>query len=157
MSKPPRSGGALSFLGLHLRLPRAQGTMARHRTMTLSHPIIAVVDDDAAVRNSLKFSLEIDGFAVWTYAYAEDLLGSSNLSNFPCLIVDQDMPRMTGLELVATLRARGVEVPALLVSGRLTPAVTRQASAAGIAVVEKPFLGNGLLESIRTAIDTRPS
>ena len=43
--------------------------------MASSHPIIAVVDDDAAVRNSLKFSLEIDGFVVRTYANAEELLG----------------------------------------------------------------------------------
>ena len=157
MSKPLRSSDALSFLGLHLRLPRAQGTMARHRTMTLSHPIIAVVEDDAAVRNSLKFSLEIDGFSVRTYANAEEFLRSSNLRNFQCLVVDQDMPRMTGLELVAALRERGVEVPALLISGHLTPAVTRQASAAGIPVIEKPFLGNGLIESIRAAVGTRPN
>ena len=119
--------------------------------MTLSNPIIAVVEDDTAVRNSLKFSLEIDGFAVRTYANAEELLGSSNLNNFQCLIVDQDMPRMTGLELVAALRRQGLDIPTVLVSGHLTPAVTRQASAAGIPVIEKPFLGNGLIEFIRTA------
>ena len=53
---------------------------------------------------------------------------------------------MTGLELVTALRAQGVKVPTLLISGRLTPAVTRQASVAGIPVVEKPFLGNGLID-----------
>jgi FixJ family two-component response regulator len=157
MSKPLQSGGALLCFGLYLRPPSAPGTMARHGTMTVSHPIIAVVDNDAAVRNSLKFSLEIDGFAVRTYANAAELLGSSGLSNFQCLVVDQDMPRMTGLELVAALRKRGVEVPALLVSGHLTPTVTRQASAVGIAVVEKPFLGNGLIDSIRAAVGTKPS
>lgn len=131
--------------------------MAQHHTMAITRPIIAVVDDDAAVRNSLKFSLEIDGFAIRTYASAEELLGSGNLNSFQCLVVDQDMPRMTGLELVTTLRAQGVKVPALLISGRLTPAVTRQASVAGIPVVEKPFLGNGLIESIRAAVGTKPS
>ena len=131
--------------------------MARHRIMAITPPIIAVVDDDAAVRNSLKFSLEIDGFAIRTYASAEELLGSGNLDNFQCLVVDQDMSRMTGLELVTALRAQGVKVPTLLISGRLTPAVTRQASVAGIPVVEKPFLGNGLIESIRAALETTPS
>src|SRR6476619_8226275 len=101
--------------------------MARHRTMAITRPIVAVVDDDAAVRNSLKFSLEIDGFSIRTYASAEELLGSGNLNNFQCLIVDQDMPRMTGLELVKALRAQGVRVPTLLISGHVTPAVTRQA------------------------------
>src|SRR6266568_2332379 len=120
--------------------------------MAISLPIIAVVDDDAAVRSSLKFSLEIDGFAVRTYASADDLLKSGNLSDFQCLVVDQNMPRMTGLELVAQLRKQGLKVPALLVSGHLTPAVTRQASAAGIPTIEKPFLGNGLLDSIRAAV-----
>jgi two-component system, LuxR family, response regulator FixJ len=131
--------------------------MARHRTMAITHPIIAVVDDDAAVRNSLKFSLEIDGFTIRTYASAEEFLGSGDLANFQCLVVDQDMPRMTGLELVTALRTRGVKVPALLISGHLTPAVTRQASVAGIPIVEKPFLGNELIESIRAAVGTTPS
>lgn len=127
--------------------------MDRHGTMTASHPIIAVVDDDTAVRNSLKFSLEIDGFAVWTYANAEEFLRSSNLDSFQCLIVDQNMPRITGLELVAVLRERGLEVPIVLITGQLTRAVVRHASAAGIPVIEKPFLGNGLIELIRTATD----
>ena len=157
MSKPLRSGGALLFFGLHLRLPRAQGTMARHRNMTHSHPIIAVVDDDAAFRNSLKFSLEIEGFAVRVYASAEEFLDSGNLTSFQCLIVDQDMPRMTGLELVATLRERGAKVPTLLISGNSTPAVKRQASVAGIPVIEKPFLGNGLIDSIHAAVATKPT
>ena len=130
--------------------------MARHR-MAITRPIIAVVDDDAAVRNSLKFSLEIDGFAIRTYASAEELLGSGNLDSFQCLVVDQDMPRMTGLELVTTLREQGVKVPALLISGRPTPAIRRQASFAGIPVVEKPFLGNGLIDCIRAAVGTKPS
>ena len=48
--------------------------MARNGDMAIAHPIIAVVDDDAAVRNSLKFSLEIEGFMVRTYVSAEELL-----------------------------------------------------------------------------------
>jgi two-component system, LuxR family, response regulator FixJ len=123
--------------------------------MTISHPIIAVVDDDAAVRNSLKFSLEIDGFAVRTYASADELLSAGSLMDVQCLIIDQDMPRMRGLELAAALREQGVEVPVLLISGRMTPAVSRDASVAGIPIIEKPFLGNGLLESIRAAVGAK--
>jgi len=130
--------------------------MVRHGIMAI-YPIIAVIDDDAAVRNSLKFSLELDGFAVRIYANAAELMSSGNLTDLQCLIVDQDMPLMTGLELIGMLRAQGVKVPALLVSGNFTPAVTRQASAAGIPVVEKPFLGNGLIDSIRAAVGTKPS
>ena len=131
--------------------------MARHGDMASSHPIIAVIDDDAAVRNSLKFSLELDGFAVRTYADAAELLGSGHVNDLQCLIVDQEMPRMTGLELIAMLRAQGVKVPALLVSGNFTPAVTRQASVAGVPVIEKPFLGNKLIDTIRAAVGTKPN
>ena len=124
--------------------------------MANSNTLIFVVDDDAAVRNSLKFSLEVDGFTVRTYANAEELLRAADLTACRCLVIDQNMPRMEGLELVATLRQRGVNVPAVLISGRVTPALARQASEAAIPVVEKPFLGNGLIESIRTAVETRP-
>jgi two-component system response regulator FixJ len=130
--------------------------MARDSDMAILHPVVAVVDDDAAVRNSLKFSLEIDGFVVRTYAGAEELLRAADLAACQCLVVDQDMPRTTGLELVAVLRRQGVEVPAVLISGHLTPAVTRQASAAGVPIVEKPFLDNGLIELIRAATGNTP-
>jgi two-component system, LuxR family, response regulator FixJ len=123
--------------------------------MAISPPIIAVVDDDAAVRNSLRFSLELEGFLVRTYVSAADLL-ESDLTSLRCLIVDEDMPQMTGLELVAKLRAQGMMIPALLMSGRLTPAIMRRASVAGVVLIEKPFLGNGLIESIRAAVGTKP-
>jgi FixJ family two-component response regulator len=84
------------------------------------------------------------------------LLNLHSLTDLQCLIVDQDMPRMTGLELIAMLRGRGVRIPALLISGRFTPAVTREASAAVVPVIEKPFLGNGLVDSIRAAIKAKP-
>jgi two-component system, LuxR family, response regulator FixJ len=116
-----------------------------------------VVDDDAAVRNSLKFSLEIDGFAVGTYGSAEELVGANDLSACRCLIVDQDMPRMTGLELVAMLRKKGVEVPAILISGNVTRALITLASGAGLPVIEKPVVGNGLIELIRAAINAKRS
>jgi FixJ family two-component response regulator len=64
---------------------------------------------------------------------------------------------MTGLEFIATLRAQGVKVPALLTSGNFTLVAKRQASVAGIPVIEKPFLGNSLIDAIRTAVGTKPS
>jgi FixJ family two-component response regulator len=131
--------------------------MARYRIMATSRPIVAVVNDDAAVRNSLKFSLEIEGFAIRTYESAEALLSSGNLDGFQCFVLDQNMPRITGIELVTALRALGVQVPALLISGPVSPAVARQASVAGIPLVEKPFLGNELIEAIRAAVTTKPS
>jgi FixJ family two-component response regulator len=125
--------------------------------MASSNPLIIVVDDDTAVRNSLKFSLEIDGFAVGTCGSAGELVGAYDLSACRCLIVDQDMPRMTGLELVATLRRKGVEVPAILISENVTQALITLASGVGLPVIEKPVVGNGLIELIRGAIDAKRS
>jgi two-component system response regulator FixJ len=120
--------------------------------MANSNALIFVIDDDAAVRSSLKFSLEIDGFAVRTYASAEELLRERDLTACRCFVIDQEMPRMPGLQLIAALRKRGVDTPVVLTSSHATPAVSRQASAAGIAVIEKPILGNVLIESIHNAI-----
>jgi two-component system response regulator FixJ len=131
--------------------------MTPNSGMASSNPFVIVVDDDAAVRNSLKFSLEIDGFAVATYGSAEELARAGDLSACQCLIVDQDMPRMTGLELVAALRKQGAEIPAILISGHVTPALTTRASGVGVPVIEKPFEGNGLIELIRTAIGAKPN
>lgn len=120
--------------------------------MAVSEVWIAVIDDDAAVRNSLKFSLEVDGYMVRAFADADEFLRASDAADCRCLIVDQHMPQQTGLELVAALRKRGVATPVLLMSGRVTPALTRQAMDAGVPIIEKPFVGNSVIEFIRAAV-----
>ena len=77
---------------------------------------ILIVEDDRAVRESLKFSLVIEGFAVRAYADAEHLLAEPRLPEFDCLIVDQNMPGMNGLDLVSQLRARRIDTPAILIT-----------------------------------------
>jgi two-component system, LuxR family, response regulator FixJ len=129
--------------------------MTQQSSMASSNPLVIVVDDDAAVRNSLKFALEIDGFAVAIYESAEELVRAGDLSACRCLIVDQDMPRMTGLELVAALRKQGAEIPAILISEHVTRALSAWASGVGVPVVEKPFVGNGLIDLIRSAIGAK--
>lgn len=131
--------------------------MGHQGEKTPAGTLVVVVDDDAAVRNSLKFSLEIDGFAVRTFPTADELLRTRDLTSYRCLIVDQDMPRMTGLELVAALRKQGIEVPAVLISGHVTPALIRQAMGAGVPVIEKPNLGNALIEIVRAVVGETPN
>ena len=111
----------------------------------------------SAVRNSLKFSLDIDGFAVRAYASGGELLQDSDLAGCRCLVIDQNMPRMTGLELLQTLRRKGIGIPAILMSAHVTPTLRRLASDAGIALIEKPLPGNKLVEFIRAAIDGKSS
>jgi two-component system response regulator FixJ len=126
--------------------------MQQHREVAAPSPIVIVVDDDAAVRNSLKFSLEIEGFSVRTYASPNELLGLAEIPASACLVVDQNMPGMSGLNLLAALRRRGVRTPAVLMSAQLGAALKDEAARGGFLMVEKPFLGNALLDLIRAAM-----
>jgi len=117
--------------------------------------LVGVVDDDPAVRNSLKFSLEIDGFAVGVYASAGELLQEQDFTRFSCLVVDQHMPGTSGLDLLARLRAQEVHVPAILITSHPPRVLVDRARREGIPIVEKPLLGNALADKIRELIDGR--
>jgi two-component system, LuxR family, response regulator FixJ len=119
--------------------------------LTKSAPVIVVVDDDVAVCNSLKFSLELDGFAVRAYRSAAELLNAGDLSSCNCFIIDQNMPVMSGMELIAKLRERKVLAPAILIVSQPNATLSARATAAKVPIVEKPFFGNTLLDRIREA------
>lgn len=99
--------------------------------------VVAVIDDDLAVLDSLRFLLETIGYTVAAYNSASAFLADP-ATDPACLIVDQHMPYMTGLELVARLRAQGVAIPFLLVTGSPTKAIVARAAQFGITVLEKP-------------------
>jgi FixJ family two-component response regulator len=117
--------------------------------------IVLVVDDDAAVRGSHKFSLELEGFDVRTYASPEELLKEETLPGSSLLITNYQMPTMNGLELVAKLRDRRVTIPAILVTGHSNENLRKRAAAAGVPIVEKPFLGLHLVDYIRQEFEKR--
>ena len=112
---------------------------------------ILIVEDDRAVRESLKFSLVIEGFAVRAYADAEQVLAEPRFPKFDCLIVDQNMPGMNGLDLVSELRARHIETPAILITSHPNQSVRDRAASAGIPIIEKPLL-NSLLDHVRRTV-----
>jgi FixJ family two-component response regulator len=116
------------------------------------HRLIVIVDDDAAVRDSLKFTLVIEGFAVRTYTDAEQLLAETHLPHFDCLIVDQNMPGMNGLALVSALRDRRITAPAILITSHPNALLRERAGAAGVSIVEKPFLSSALLDGVRRSL-----
>jgi FixJ family two-component response regulator len=117
---------------------------------------VLVVDDDPAVRVSLKFSLQIEGFAVRVYASGQELLADPDLPAHGCLVIDQRMPDLTGLDVVARLRDRRVALPAILITTDPNQALRSRAADAGIAVIEKPLLSDALLNGIRDAIGHHP-
>jgi two-component system, LuxR family, response regulator FixJ len=114
-------------------------------------PLVVVVDDDPAVCSSLKFSLELEGFAVRTYGGGGELLDAGDVAACNCFVVDQRMRDMSGMELIAKLRDRKILTPAILIISHPSDALTMRAAMAHIPVVEKPLLGNVLVDTIRHA------
>jgi len=113
---------------------------------------VVIVDDDPAVCNSLKFALELEGFTVRAYGSAAELLDHDQPIGCDCFVVDQRMPGMMGMDLITELRGRKVLTPAiLLVSTPPSSALNARALKAGIPIVEKPLLGNTLVDKIREA------
>jgi FixJ family two-component response regulator len=99
---------------------------------------VAIVDDDDGVRESLRFLLEVIGYTVVTFASAADFL-KADVRQIACLILDQHMPGMTGLELAERLRTAGSVVPILLVTGSPSPSIAARAAELGVnGVLEKP-------------------
>lgn len=122
--------------------------MAQHQ-LAASRPTIAVVDDDPAVCNSLKFSLELEGFDVRVYRNGAELLAAGPFRDCKCFIIDQRMPGMSGMELISALRKREVSAPAILIISQVNKVLSARAAEALVPIVEKPFLNNELVEKIR--------
>ena len=118
--------------------------------------LILIVDDDEAVRDSLRFSLAIEGFAVRAFANGRQLLAEMAVLDGDCLVVDQHMPDMTGLDLISALRARNVTAPAILITSRPDPGLRDRAAAAGVLIVEKPLLDFTLVDSVRRSLAGPP-
>jgi two-component system, LuxR family, response regulator FixJ len=109
---------------------------------------IAVIDDDEAVRQSIAFLLGVVNYRVETFTSAIEFLQESS-NRFLCLIVDQHMPGMTGLELVRHVRSAPRRMPVMLLSGGLTEADRRRAEALKVErVVEKPADEGRILEFV---------
>lgn len=115
---------------------------------------IFLVDDDTAVRDSLKLLLETHGLAVRDFASGAQLLQESAPRPGDCLVCDVHMPVMSGLEIVETLTRRGIASPAILITGRADEALRRRARAAGaFLLIEKPFDGDVLIDAIDRALN----
>jgi two-component system, LuxR family, response regulator FixJ len=93
--------------------------------------LVAIVDDDHAVRDSLQFLLEIVGHPVETFASAAEFLKAEK-QRIACLILDHHMPEMTGLELAERMHADGADIPILLVTASPSPAIVTRAAEVGV-------------------------
>jgi len=125
--------------------------MTPRSQLAVQSPVVVVVDDDPAVCNSLKFSLELEGFTVRTYRSGTELLQDGDAVGCDCFVIDQRMPGMSGMDLIARLREREIATPAILIISQPSEALNRRAAKAAVPIVEKPFLSNMLIDRIREA------
>ena len=100
--------------------------------------MVDIIDDDDAVRDSTRALLESYGYEVRDYASAEKFLQAAN-TRHDCLLVDQHMPGMTGLDLLEHLRAHGDRTPALMMTGRSDPTLEPRAARIGVKLLHKPI------------------
>jgi len=116
-------------------------------------PLVAIVDDDEAVRDAVNELLDSAGFSTATFASAESLLQSARLRTVACVVTDLCMPGMNGLELHERLLALERPIPAILVTGCAEERMREQALESGLAgYLAKPFRSSELLACIRSAM-----
>lgn len=123
--------------------------------MTQPNPqaTVFVVDDDQAMRNSLKWLISSVGMRVECFASADEFLHAHQPGRAGCLLLDVRMPGMSGLELQEVLGERGITVPVIIITGHGdVPMAVRAMKAGAIDFIEKPFNDELLLEAIRRAL-----
>jgi FixJ family two-component response regulator len=136
---PPPPGAPSPVVRLH-----AAGAVEKH-------PLVAVVDDDESVRESLPDLLKQLGFASRAFSSGEAFLASGCIDETSCLILDVAMPGMSGPELKAELEGLGQDVPIIFITGRRDEALRARLLRGGAAAfLLKPFSDAALLAAVES-------
>jgi FixJ family two-component response regulator len=115
--------------------------------------LIAVVDDDASIRVATDSLLRSRGYSVCAFESAGDLLQSADLNEIACVITDVRMPVMGGIELQASLRARGCTVPFVFITAFPEgPVRTRAMNGGATGFLTKPFDAPTLIKYVEAAL-----
>src|SRR5277367_2075939 len=150
-SRPVPTMVAAPFSSLHYPSPNRRQAMN-------DKTVIHVIDDDAAMRDSLAFLLDVNGFRPMVYDSAIAFLDEIAVDASACVVSDIRMPGMNGIELVRRLKNEGSACPVILITGHGDVALAVEAMKAGAAdFIEKPFDDVVLLGAIRTALVARPA
>ncbi len=120
----------------------------------MTEPTIFIVDDDASVRDSLALLLGLKGYAIRSFASAEDFLSACQPEWHGCLLLDIRMAGMNGLELQQRLISRQISLPIIFITGHGDVAAARAALKAGAAdFLEKPLDDRMLIATITDALE----
>src|SRR5258707_14219029 len=117
--------------------------------MTNNQFIVMIVDDDESMRRAARRLIKSSGFAVETFASAEDFLGSGRLDATACLVLDVQMPGLNGLELQSRLMSEGHQIPIIFITAFDDENVRAQAlRAVAIGFLVKPFQEDDVVKGV---------
>jgi len=121
--------------------------------MMITRSLVAVVDDDESVRESLPDLLREFGYAARTFSSAEEFLASDCVDQTRCLMLDIGMPGMTGPDLQRELKLRGQPIPIVFITAHWDEAIrTRVLVDGAVECLFKPFSDTALLEALNVAL-----
>jgi FixJ family two-component response regulator len=115
---------------------------------------VAIVDDEEPVRRALGRLLRVSHHEVTLFSSGETFLASLDAELPDCLIMDVNMPGMSGLDLLQRLRSVSIRIPAICITGAEDVALSQEVHAAGAQLLYKPFSSTVLLEAIWMALGT---
>lgn len=119
----------------------------------MTDPVVHIVDDDPAMRESVAFLLDTENLATRVYDGAHALLARGAALEPGCILTDIRMPEMNGLELVGELKRRGVPYPVIVLTGHADVSLAVEAMKGGVLdFLEKPFHDETLLNAVRGAL-----
>ena len=117
-------------------------------------PVVHVIDDDEALRDSLRMFLANEGLEVATYATADAFLAALEPAQNGCVVTDVRMPGMSGMELLAEIAELRVALPVIVITGHADVPLAVEAMKKGaVDFLEKPFEGDVLIEAVRRALE----
>lgn len=122
-----------------------------------SKPSVHIVDDDEAMRDSLAFMLEMNGFEPVLYDSADAFLSAPPADTNGCVLTDVRMPGLSGLDLARQLTGQGFALPIIVMTGHGDIPLAVEAMKAGVVdFIEKPFSDEVLVAALRSAISRPP-
>jgi len=128
--------------------------------LPIERPKILLVEDEPSVRRSLQLLLYAQGYDIRSYASSAALVAAPLVDEAICLVADYRMPGMDGLAVLRSLRARGWQRPAILITAYASPDLVEQAVKEGFSIViDKPMHEHALADAVRrftTQIEAAP-
>ena len=122
--------------------------------MSNATPIVFIVDDDVSVRESLEALISMEGWKAECFASAPDFLARPRVETPSCLILDVNLPELSGLDLQKQIAGERLDMPIIFITGYGDiPMTVRAMKAGAVEFLTKPFAEDALLGAIRNAID----